>query len=75
MPDQLVEQLKQLGDLSRLRLLAALSQGELTVGEMTRVTGLSQPAGGPQVPVIDGSGAWSATWAPRPTRRVHENRR
>lgn len=43
MPDQLVEQLKQLGDPSRLRLLAALSQGELTVGEMTRVTGLSQP--------------------------------
>ena len=42
-PDQLVEQLKQLGDPSRLRLLAALSVGELTVGEMTRVTGLSQP--------------------------------
>lgn len=42
-PDQLVEQLKQLGDPSRLRLLTALSQGELTVGEMTRVTGLSQP--------------------------------
>ena len=43
LPSQLVEQLKQLGDPSRLRLLAALSLGELTVGEMTRVTGLSQP--------------------------------
>lgn len=43
LPNQLIEQLKQLGDPSRLRLLAALSQGELTVGEMTRVTGLSQP--------------------------------
>ncbi len=43
LPDALVEQLKQLGDPTRLRLLAALSQGELTVGEMTRVTGLSQP--------------------------------
>jgi len=42
-PSQLVDQLKQLGDPSRLRLIAALSQGELTVGEMTRVTGLSQP--------------------------------
>jgi DNA-binding transcriptional ArsR family regulator len=42
-PSQLVDQLKQLGDPSRLRLMAALSQGELTVGEMTRVTGLSQP--------------------------------
>ena len=43
LPDELVEQLKQLGDPTRLRLLAALSQGELTVGEMTRVTSLSQP--------------------------------
>ena len=42
-PAQLVDQLKQLGDPSRLRLIAALFHGELTVGEMTRVTGLSQP--------------------------------
>jgi DNA-binding transcriptional ArsR family regulator len=35
--------LRALGDPSRLRLLRALEQGELTVGEMTEVTGLSQP--------------------------------
>jgi len=39
----LVELLRSLGDPIRLRLLAALEQGELTVGEITRVTGLSQP--------------------------------
>ena len=39
----LVELLRSLGDPTRLRLLAALEQGELTVGEITRVTGLSQP--------------------------------
>ena len=39
----LVELLRGLGDPTRLRLLAALEQGELTVGEITRVTGLSQP--------------------------------
>jgi DNA-binding transcriptional ArsR family regulator len=38
-----VELLRVLGDATRLRLLIALRQGELTVGEITRVTGLSQP--------------------------------
>ncbi len=40
---ELVDLLRVLGDPTRLRLLAALRQGELTVGEITRVTGLSQP--------------------------------
>ncbi len=40
---ELVELLRVLGDPTRLRLLVALRQGELTVGEITRVTGLSQP--------------------------------
>ena len=39
----LVELLRVLGDPTRLRLIVALRQGELTVGEITRVTGLSQP--------------------------------
>ncbi len=39
----LVELLRIMGDPTRLRLLVALRQGELTVGEITRVTGLSQP--------------------------------
>jgi DNA-binding transcriptional ArsR family regulator len=38
-----IELLRVLGDSTRLRLLVALRQGELTVGEITRVTGLSQP--------------------------------
>lgn len=41
--EQLATLLRTLGDPSRLRLLRALGQGELTVGEMTEVTGLSQP--------------------------------
>jgi DNA-binding transcriptional ArsR family regulator/precorrin-6B methylase 2 len=40
---ELVELLRILGDPTRLRLLVALRRGELTVGEITRVTGLSQP--------------------------------
>lgn len=40
---ELAELLRILGDPTRLRLLVALKQGELTVGEITRVTGLSQP--------------------------------
>ena len=41
--DELVELLRVLGDPTRLRLLVSLRRGELTVGELTRVTGLSQP--------------------------------
>lgn len=41
--EQLASLLRALGDPSRLRLLHALEQGELTVGEITEVTGLSQP--------------------------------
>jgi len=40
---ELVELLRVLGDPTRLRLLLTLGHGELTVGEITRVTGLSQP--------------------------------
>ncbi len=40
---ELVELLRILGDPTRLRLLLTLRRGELTVGEITRVTGLSQP--------------------------------
>ena len=39
----LADLLRVLGDPTRLRLLAGLNQGELSVGEMTQVTGLSQP--------------------------------
>jgi ArsR family transcriptional regulator len=41
--EQLATLLRALGDPSRLRLLHALEQGELTVGEITAITGLSQP--------------------------------
>lgn len=41
--EQLATLLRALGDPSRLRLLHALEQGELTVGEITEITGLSQP--------------------------------
>ena len=41
--EQLATLLRAIGDPSRLRLLHALEQGELTVSEMTEVTGLSQP--------------------------------
>lgn len=41
--EQLANLLRAIGDPSRLRLLHALEQGELTVSEMTEVTGLSQP--------------------------------
>ena len=40
---ELVELLRVLGDPTRLRLLLTLRRGELTVGEITRVTDLSQP--------------------------------
>ena len=39
----LVDLLRVLGDTTRLRLMSALSSGELTVGELTQVTRLSQP--------------------------------
>ena len=35
--------MRVLGDPTRLRLLAALNRGELSVREITQVTGLSQP--------------------------------
>jgi ArsR family transcriptional regulator len=38
-----VQSLKGLADPTRLRLLALLSHGELTVGEISRVLGHSQP--------------------------------
>lgn len=41
--EQLATVFRALGDPSRLRLLHALEQGELTVGEITEITGLSQP--------------------------------
>ena len=41
--ESLTDLLRILGDPTRLRLLAALSHGELSVGEITQVTGLSQP--------------------------------
>jgi len=41
--EQLAGLLRALGDPSRLRLLHALEQGELTVSEITEITGLSQP--------------------------------
>ena len=40
---ELTELIRVLQDPTRLRLLAGLRQGELTVGEIVRVTGLSQP--------------------------------
>lgn len=41
--EQLATVFRALGDPSRLRLLHALEQGELTVSEITEITGLSQP--------------------------------
>ncbi len=41
--EALTDLLRILGDPTRLRLLAGLNQGELSVGEITQVTGLSQP--------------------------------
>ena len=40
---ELTKLIRVLQDPTRLRLLAGLRQGELTVGEIVRVTGLSQP--------------------------------
>ncbi len=41
--NSLTESLRLIGDPTRLRLLVALLEAELTVGEITRMTGLSQP--------------------------------
>ncbi len=41
--ESLTNLLRILGDPTRLRLLTALNQGELSVREITQVTGLSQP--------------------------------
>ena len=41
--ESLADLLRVLGDPTRLRLLAALNHGELSVREITQVTGLSQP--------------------------------
>ena len=40
---ELVDLLRVLGDPTRLRIVTVLRHAELTVGELTRVTGLSQP--------------------------------
>lgn len=40
---ELTELIRVLQDPTRMRLLAGLRQGELTVGEIVKVTGLSQP--------------------------------
>lgn len=42
-PDQLIQQLKVLADLTRMRLIALCRQGECSVSELTEVTGQSQP--------------------------------
>lgn len=41
--EAVAEELKLLGDPTRLRILAALAHGELTVGDLTQVLKLSQP--------------------------------
>ena len=41
--DRLIQQLKTLGDPTRLRLMALCRQGECSVSELTRVIGQSQP--------------------------------
>jgi DNA-binding transcriptional ArsR family regulator len=43
MVDQMVQALKNLADPTRLRLVTLLGHGELTVGEICRVVGQSQP--------------------------------
>jgi len=42
-PTQLIQQLKVLADLTRMRLIALCRQGECSVSELTEVTGQSQP--------------------------------
>jgi ArsR family transcriptional regulator len=42
-PEQLIQQLKVLADLTRMRLIALCRQGECSVSELTEVTGQSQP--------------------------------
>ena len=42
-PEQLVQQLRTLADLTRMRLIALCRQGECSVSELTEVIGLSQP--------------------------------
>ena len=41
--EKLIQQLKSLGDPTRLRLVALCRQGECSVSELTRVIGQSQP--------------------------------
>jgi ArsR family transcriptional regulator len=41
--ETLLQRLKILGDLTRLRLVALCRQGECSVSELTAVTGQSQP--------------------------------
>ena len=41
--ESLLLQLKALSDPTRLRLVALCRQGECSVSELTRVTGISQP--------------------------------
>lgn len=40
---RIIQQLKALADLARMRLIALCGQAECSVSELTRVTGLSQP--------------------------------
>ncbi len=42
-PNQLIQQLKVLADLTRMRLIALCRLGECSVSELTEVTGQSQP--------------------------------
>ena len=42
-PGPLIQQLKALADLTRMRLVALCRQGECSVSELTKVTGESQP--------------------------------
>ena len=42
-PEQLIQQLKTLADLTRMRLIALCRQGECSVSELTEVIGQSQP--------------------------------
>ena len=39
----LVEALRSIGEPTRLRVLALLSRGELSVGELVQIMGMSQP--------------------------------
>ena len=54
--ERLIQRLKTLGDLTRLRLLALCRQGECSVSELTRVIGQSQPRISQQLKVLCDAG-------------------